>query len=361
MTDTPNEDKKRLFPKVDIVTPQLIDAVEQWADDRTRADSKRRHDLLRDKYNALLGDGKDGTAAGFFVCIGEQPQDVTPEDVQRWQDYLKEVELSHASIYARVSRLASFYDWLAKHAERYPDWQTDANPAKLARPKAPKAYQSKKSKSLSDEDARTLLHHVREEAGKDNISAKRDYALLRFYFATGMRRSEIIDLRWHNLEFEKHRMIIHLENADGSYRTVYVTDGGVKNALFAYLRASERWDGLRNAPDMRDSDPLWLRHDRAAKGQQPVTSHGFVYMLKKYAKACGIGSIHVHQMRHTVARIARETGDINTVQALLGHQNIATTRAYVERVAGDSEEDDANISERLGLDELDDIDIDENS
>jgi len=347
--------KQPSTPKLHIVTPELNEAVERWAVARTRTESKRYQDLLRDKHNALLGDGKGGTAAGFFVVAGKAPDAVSPADVEAWQTYLQEAGLSHASIYARVSRLASFYDWLAKQSDS-PWTAVEENPAKIARPAAPKAYQSKKAKPLSDADARRLITHVRDEAANDNISAKRDYALLRFYFATGMRRSEIIDLRWQALEFEPERIVIHLENADGSYRSVYVTDGGVKAALFAYLRASERWDKAAEQPVMNPTAPLWLRHDRAAKGQQPVTSHGFVHMLKKYAKASGIGSIHVHQMRHTVARIASENGDINAVQNVLGHQNIATTRAYMERVSGDESEGEGGLNERLGLAEADEQD-----
>ncbi len=349
MSDT----KKPAGHKLNIITPALVRSVEMWADARTSATSKRRHDLLRDKYNALLSDGKSGTAAGFFVFTGKSVERVNAADVAAWREYLESMELSAASVYARVSRLSSFYDWLMQE----PTFRDiiQANPAKMARPKAPKAYQSGKAKALSDDDARTLLQFVREKAQGDDISAKRDYALLRFYFATGKRRSEIIGLRWRDIELKDDGLVIHTEEKGGLYRATEVRDKGVRAALITYLKASDRWNDDSNRPSLDPTAAIWLRHDRAASGKQAVTSHGFVYMLKKYAKACGIGSIHLHQTRHTVARmVGEQAGDLNEVQTVLGHQNIATTRVYLERVAVKQDKHSGNIADRLGLNDNDD-------
>ncbi len=344
------EQKKPAGRKLNIITPTLTYAVEMWAEARTSATSKRRHDLLRDKYNALLSDGKAGTAAGFFVFTGKSVERVTAGDVAAWREYLESMELSAASVYARVSRLSSFYDWLMQE----PTFSNiiQANPVKMARPKAPKAYQSGKAKALSDDDARTLLHFVRDKAQSDDISAKRDYALLRFYFATGKRRSEIIGLRWRDIQLKEDGLVIHTEEKGGLYRATEIRDAGVKAALVTYLKASDRWDSETNQPSLDPTAAIWLRHDRAASGKQAVTSHGFVYMLKKYAKECGIGDIHLHQTRHTVARmVGEQAGDLNAVQTVLGHQNIATTRVYLERVSVKQDKHSGNIADRLGLNE----------
>lgn len=357
-TPDPPPRPKHIAPRLGIITPALTKAVDMWADVRTDANSKRRHDLLRDKHNALLGDGKDGAAAGFFVVVGKPVEQITPADVKAWQLYLEDMGLSAASVYARISRVSSFYDWLMTEP-RFRD-KIQGNPAKMARPKAPKAYQTPKSKALSDEDAITLLQYVQGLAadGK-NLSAIRDYALLRFYFATGKRRSEIIDLRWRDLKLHTDKIVIHTEEKGGLYRASEVRDQGVRTALLSYLKASDRWDYDADAPFMEPESPLWLRHDRAASGQQPVTSHGFVYMLKKYAKASGIGDIHLHQTRHTVARmVGEDSGDLNEVQTVLGHQNLATTRVYLNRVAVKRDKHSQKIAGRLGF-EVDEPDKDE--
>jgi site-specific recombinase XerD len=65
----------------------------------------------------------------------------------------------------------------------------------------------------------------------------------------------------------------------------------------------------------------------------PLTSRAFVENLKGYAKEAGIERIHLHQTRHTYARIvAEETGTFLEAQEALDHENAATTRVYVQRI-----------------------------
>lgn len=329
--------------------PTTKDLVQQWADARTNSNSNRHHDLLRDKYNVLLGDGKEGTAAGFFNFTKKPLEAITPDDIKIWQHYLEDMKLSPSSIYTRVSRVSSFYDWIMK--EPLFEKIIEYNPAKSARPKPPVAYQSEKAKALSDEATNTLLQYVAEQAAdKDNLSAKRDYALLRFYFATGKRRSEIIELRWKNLLIEDNKLILYTGKNSGQSHSSEISDTRVSTALITYLKASGRWNPETRKALMEPESPIWLRHDRAAKGQQPVTSHGFVYMLKKYAKAAGIGNIHLHQTRHTVARMIEESGDLTQVQTVLGHQSPATTRAYLDRVGINNDKHTSNIAGHSGFD-----------
>ena len=56
-------------------------------------------------------------------------------------------------------------------------------------PKPPKKYNSPKAKSLTDEELTKLWLHVeRQAADNENLIAVRDYAIFRFFTATGMRR-----------------------------------------------------------------------------------------------------------------------------------------------------------------------------
>jgi integrase len=81
-----------------------------------------------------------------------------------------------------------------------------------------------------------------------------------------------------------------------------------------------------------------------------LTSHAFVKNLKRYAQEAGIVSIHLHQTRHTFARIvAEETGSINETQDALGHKNLATTRVYVQRIAVKRDRTSTKVAARLGL------------
>ncbi len=53
-----------------------------------------------------------------------------------------------------------------------------------------------------------------------------------------------------------------------------------------------------------------------------------------YAKAAGVESVHLHQTRHTYARmVAEDTGSFLETQEDLDHENAAMTRVYVQRIS----------------------------
>ena len=116
-------------------------AVVTWADATTDASSQRRGDLLRDKSKAV---------ADFFAFIGKGPEKVTPGDVKAWQEELESQDLSPATIYAKISRISSFYNWARKDSEMASI--LTHSPVDLARPKAPKSYQSESTKALGDKE-----------------------------------------------------------------------------------------------------------------------------------------------------------------------------------------------------------------
>jgi integrase len=201
------------------------------------------------------------------------------------------------------------------------------NPARLARPKAPKAYQTESVKALSDEEVRRLVGAVRRRAQAGDIVGKRDYALLLLYLATGLRRGEAIGLCGKDVHVGE-TLVLEYRAKGGDYRSREVREPQVKEALVDYLSAAGRLHVLKT------DAPLWTRHDRAGKSGEALTSHCFVKNLKKYAGEAEVEGFHLHRTRHTFARIVSEfTGDITATQNALDHQNRSTTRVYVQRIA----------------------------
>jgi site-specific recombinase XerD len=69
-----------------------------------------------------------------------------------------------------------------------------------------------------------------------------------------------------------------------------------------------------------------------------------------YAKAVGIKYVHLHQTRHTYARIvAEETGCFVETQEALDHENASTTRVYVQRITVKADKHSSKIAKRLKL------------
>jgi integrase len=99
---------------------------------------------------------------------------------------------------------------------------------------------------------------------------------------------------------------------------------------------------------LKTDAPLWTRHDRAGKPGAALTSHAFARNLKLYGKEIGLENVHVHQTRHTYARmVAEETGSIIETQDALGHRHASTTRVYVQRIAIKRDKHSERISRRL--------------
>ena len=288
-----------------------------WAEAVTSTSTQRRGELMQYKQKVV---------DAFFISAGRHPAEVSALDVEQWREKLKQQGLSPNTIYARICFLSSFFEW----AMRTPSLKEHIkhNPARLAMPKAPKPYQTESTKSWTDEELQSIVDLVRAKAEGGEIVGKRDYALLLFYLITGMRRQEVIALCGRNIKLEEDSLVITSKVKGGDYVGRQVRDQSLRTALLDYLSSCNRLSVLKT------DGPLWTRHDRAGKPGATLSSHSFVKNLKRYAQQAGVGDVHLHQTRHSYARIiAEESGSITDTQDALGHRNATTTRIYVQRIA----------------------------
>jgi site-specific recombinase XerD len=325
------EDLSRALVRPDTQTA-LRTAIQFWAEGSTRPETFERVAKLYDKTQVVNS---------FFAFTGKQhPGEVTPEDVRAWREHLESRGQKPATVYARVSRISAFFKWLM--ADPVLGQHIRSNPAAQARPRHPCPYQSESVKALSDDEMNRLLEVVRVKADGGSVVAKRDYALLLFFFLTGLRRSEVVSLRGRDLEDEEASLIIKYRRKGGKFIAREVGDRSVYEALTDYLRAAGRENVLGA------ERPLWTRHDRAGRPGAPLSSRSFAENLKAYAKEAGIEQIHVHQTRHTYARIvAEETGSFVETQEALDHENAATTRVYVQRITVKRDRHGSKVSARI--------------
>lgn len=309
----------------------LQNAIYLWATATTDAESACRHDLLRAKQLAVNS---------FFIHARKNLAEVVPVDVEAWRKSLEDAGFKAATIYARLSRLSSFFEWVMR--DPLLRQFIERNPVPLARPKAPRAYQSESTKALDDEQISNLIQYVKGKALAGHVVGRRDYALLLFFITTGMRRREVIGLRGADVELRKDDIIVRYKVKGGDYVGRSVDDPLVREALLDYLGSCERLNVIGSGR------PLWTRHDRGGRPGAPLTSHAFDKNLKRYAQEAGIGKVHIHQTRHTFARIvSEETGSITETQDALGHKNISTTRVYVGRIAVKRDKHSRQITARL--------------
>jgi integrase len=309
----------------------LRHALRLWAESSTAPSTERREEIQGYKQRVV---------AAFFSFANKHPGEISALDVEDWRKSLEAVELKPSTVYARVCFLSSFFEW----ALRDPSLRNfiGSNPARLVLPKAPKAYQTESVKAWTDAELQAIVNVVSDKAARGDIVGKRDYALLLFYLTTGMRRQEVIGLRGGNLKIEDDSITLTGKVKGGDYVGREVRDLLLKEALMDYLSMSGRLNALRN------DSPLWTRHDRAGRPGAALSSHSFAKNLKRYAREAGVGNVHLHQTRHSFARIvAEETGSLTDTQDALGHRNATTTRVYVQRIAVKRDKHSEKITNRL--------------
>ena len=167
----------------------------------------------------------------------------------------------------------------------------------------------------ADELARLLIAPTK----KNSLVALRDKAILELLFSTGLRVSEIANLKIEQVNLKRDEFTVR--GKGDKPRLVFLSENA-KNAIKKYL-------------DKRlDLTPfIFVSHDRAKSGraeQKAITSRSIERLVERYAKEAGITKkITPHTLRHTFATDLLLAGaDIRSVQSLLGHESITTTQIY---------------------------------
>ena len=152
----------------------------------------------------------------------------------------------------------------------------------------------------------------------DDIKALRDKAILELLFSTGLRVSELCSL---SRDVDLRSDELSVRGKGEKVRVVFISDTA-KNALKKYLDKRADMD-----------DALFVKVGKieiAEKEPMPLTRRSIERIVKQYAIKAGISKkVTPHVIRHCFATDLLSNGaDLRSVQALLGHANIATTQIY---------------------------------
>ena len=204
----------------------------------------------------------------------------------------------------RLSTLRQFMSWMVADGYR-----TD-NPVQfLDSPKLPESL----PKSLDEEEVLRLLAAAQKLPPPDDLRME---AALELLYAGGLRISELLGLKIQDISPQKSALMI--TGKGGKERLVPVTELALQRAL----------DWLA----FRDKDGPIPHTDQLLSGRdREMNRQSFSLLLKKIARIAGIDASRVspHILRHSFATHMLNRGaDLRTLQALLGHADIATTQIY---------------------------------
>lgn len=227
--------------------------------------------------------------------------DMLPEFVRR-QD---ELARSSSTILRRYSLLRNYFSFL--------------NEENILHEEIPDVDKPKSSKRLpfvmSNEEVDELLEAP--DISKDN--GMRDRAMLELMYATGLRVSELLSLRFRNVNMQNGLITVY---GKGNKQHSVPVSSFALEFLRKYI------DGPRKrVKGSKDTDIIFLNRDGKA-----LSRTYFFMQVKRYAEEKGIdSSVSPHTLRHCFATHLLENGaSLRAVQEMLGHSNIATTQIYTE-------------------------------
>lgn len=153
---------------------------------------------------------------------------------------------------------------------------------------------------------------------ENELTKLRDIAILELLFSTGLRVSELANLKKENINLSKDEFSVR--GKGGKIRVVFLSEKA-KNAIKDYLE--KRIDV---------SDALFIRTDIDPNKNEleNLTPRSIQRIVKKYAKVAGITKkVTPHTLRHSFATdLLYQGADIRSVQEMLGHSSISTTQVY---------------------------------
>ena len=230
--------------------------------------------------------------------ITSQISDVSFHIVRGWVANLFENGVQPRSINRKISTLKTFFKYLEREE------LIDANPMhKVVGPKASKNLPL----FVKENEIKLLLEEVTFDEG---FIGKRDKLIIEIFYLTGMRLSELINIKLTDLDF--HNKSIKVIGKRNKERIIPLSDS-ILTSIQSFI----------NEFDLKE---FLITNSKGNK----VYSKLVYRVVRKYlSKITSINKKSPHILRHTFATHMLNNGaDINAIKDLLGHSNLNATQVY---------------------------------
>jgi type 1 fimbriae regulatory protein FimB/type 1 fimbriae regulatory protein FimE len=153
-----------------------------------------------------------------------------------------------------------------------------------------------------------------QDAARTNRWGHRDSTMVLVAYRHGLRVSELVDLRWDQVDMET--ATLHVRRVKRGTPATHPIRGDELRALRRLQREQD------------PKSPFVFTSERGA----PFTTAGFARMLERAGEAAGFEfKAHPHMLRHACGfKLANDGHDTRSLQAYLGHKNIQHTVRYTE-------------------------------
>lgn len=227
---------------------------------------------------------------------------INKKDIQNYIEHLSK-ELEEKSVSRNISTLKSFYKYQKITKE------IDKNPMEtIINPKLKKTL----PKVLSEEEINKLL-----DINLNNDFDYRNKAMLELMYSSGLRVSELINLKVNDIDLNNE--VVRIFGKGSKERIVPLNEYTV-DAIKTYI-TNHRKELFKHG----ENDYLFLNNHGLK-----MTRQGFFKILKKIAKEKNIKTdFSPHTLRHSFAtHLLKYGADLRSIQELLGHSDISSTQIY---------------------------------
>lgn len=232
---------------------------------------------------------------------------VKPNHLRAWMISLIEQKDLSSTVNRKISCIKSLYKFLLKH-----NYITVNPSTKLIRPKIPKRL----PKDVAAPKLANLKDFLELNTQSNEFSAMRDYVMFMTFYLCGLRRNELIELQWNQVDIAQKQ--IRVLGKGKKERVIPVRSEWI-DLLLRYK------NNLEQHLENREENYIFVLDN--GKMMYP----NFVYRkIQNYLSMVttqeGVGP---HALRHSFAtHLLNEGAELNAIKELLGHSSLAATQVY---------------------------------
>lgn len=254
--------------------------------------------------NTIMAYKRDLKSFIMFISLSDTGsfENVDREDILLYLVQLKNKGRAPSTVSRNIATLRAFFQYLYK--EKIIDKDPSIN---IESPRVEK----KLPEVLSMNEVEILLN----QPNMNELKGIRDKAMLEVLYATGIRVTELISLKVQDLNLT----LDYIKCSSQDKKRIIPLGSQAVLAIKAYME--KRFVMIRQS----EEEILFVNCNG-----MPMTRQGFWKIIKVYAKKSNIcDNITPHILRHSFAAHLIENGaDLQSVQEMLGHSDIASTQIY---------------------------------
>jgi integrase/recombinase XerD len=249
----------------------------------------------------------------LFLADDMPVTDITPRHIESF--LASQQKLSNKSLLNYYVGLSSLWTWLVNE---------EIVPAHVVRKLRPPKAERKEVVPLTEPEVKAIMAalnrskiYIRQGMSVDHSlgSYDRNRAIVLLMLDTGLRASELCDLK--------------VEDVDNRNNRIFVRQGkGMKERMLPFSPRTGQmiWRYLAARRDTKPDEPLFV-----SKLNRPMSRTKLSEMFRNIGKRAGVPNVHPHRFRHTFAiQYLRNGGNAYTLQAMLGHSTLETVKIYLK-------------------------------